>query len=302
MASPTASGGQPLVLAALEVVNLDLTPVCWAEEEEHTGRAGEAGGLCPPPPPSLSEDHQATPSYHFCRVAVGWSSLIWHQFVRLGKRNAQTGRECPIGLALLNYWLEDSVLLLHRHPLRTIRPPPPTAFVELQWGEPRLGVFWHLRMASLGRIQSQCCRSYCPLGATVVNPDLAPVCQVGEEERAGRMGASWPWERCSEGSPPLGLALLNYYLEAMEALTLLRRPLRIIRLFPPTIDVGLAKTKAGQATYPHWYNATCGHSVTSLQKEVNWHKVARNCDAQVTTRSRLALVNRTVVFGTDLDM
>ena len=31
----------------------------------------QAGGLYPPPPPSPSEDHQATPSYHFRGVAVG---------------------------------------------------------------------------------------------------------------------------------------------------------------------------------------------------------------------------------------
>ena len=38
------------------------------------------------------------------------------------------------------------------------------------------------------------------LAVLAVNPDLAPVCQVGEEERAGKAGMasllfveSWPW-------------------------------------------------------------------------------------------------------------
>jgi hypothetical protein len=45
VASPAASGGQPLVLTISEAVNPDLAPVCQVGEEEHAGRAGAASLL-----------------------------------------------------------------------------------------------------------------------------------------------------------------------------------------------------------------------------------------------------------------
>ncbi|KAF8260863.1 hypothetical protein EI94DRAFT_1705978 [Lactarius quietus] len=71
--------------------------MCQVGEEECTGRAGVASLL----------------------FVKSW---LW--------KDARGGY---LGLAFLNYRLEVSILLLRRHPLRTIRPPPPTTFVELQW-------------------------------------------------------------------------------------------------------------------------------------------------------------------------
>ncbi|KAF8272678.1 hypothetical protein EI94DRAFT_1697236 [Lactarius quietus] len=95
VANPAASGGQPLVLAVLEAVNPDLTLVYQVGEETHTGRVEveslllsdlgprsmiKARDLYHPPLQSPSEDHQATPSYHFC-VEFQWGELHSGAFV-----------------------------------------------------------------------------------------------------------------------------------------------------------------------------------------------------------------------------
>jgi len=64
-------------------------------------------------------------------------------------------------------WSNAPVLLLRRHPLRTIRPPPPTAVAELQWGELRSEAFGTVTRRRWVVFQSQCGRSCCPLRATV---------------------------------------------------------------------------------------------------------------------------------------
>ena len=98
------------------------------------------------------------------------------------------------------------ILLLRCHPLRTMRPSPPTTVTELQQGESHLGAFGTGTRRHWVILQSQCGWSCCPLWETVltilqaVNPDLTPDCQVGEEECAGRVGVAsllfvefWLW-------------------------------------------------------------------------------------------------------------
>ena len=66
-------------------------------------------------------------------------------------------------------WSNAPVLLLRRHPLRTIRPPPPTAVAESQWGESRSEAFGTGTRRRWVVLQSQCGRSCCPLWATCAN-------------------------------------------------------------------------------------------------------------------------------------
>ena len=114
------------------------------------------------------------------------------------------------GVAFSIYRLEVSILLPRCHPLRAIRPPPPIAFVESQWDGPRSGAFGTITRRRWVVFESQCGRSCCLQWATVstrrlwaANPDLASVCQVGEEERGAGLGGvgvvslsivdSWLW-------------------------------------------------------------------------------------------------------------
>ncbi|KAF8260382.1 hypothetical protein EI94DRAFT_1706338 [Lactarius quietus] len=116
-------------LSRLEAVNPDLAPACQVGEEEHVGRVREWQACC-------------------CQVLAmkQWSGYL--------------------GLAFVIYRLEASILLLCCHPLRTIRPPPPTTFTELQWGEPHLDAFGTGMQHCWVIFQSQCGQSGCPLWAT----------------------------------------------------------------------------------------------------------------------------------------
>ena len=78
-----------------------------------------------------------------------------------------------------------------------MRPSPPTTVAELQWGESRSGAFGTARgvAGSYFNLSVVGPAALCgqPLVLAVlqaVNPDLAPDCQVGEEERAGRAGVA----------------------------------------------------------------------------------------------------------------
>ncbi|KAF8260860.1 hypothetical protein EI94DRAFT_1705976 [Lactarius quietus] len=65
------------------------------------------------------------------------------------------GRAGVASLSVVNSWsgLEVAELCslpsLHRHPLRTIRPPPPTVSTELQWVNPDLAPLW---LSGWGRV------------------------------------------------------------------------------------------------------------------------------------------------------
>src|ERR1700761_3050095 len=140
-----------------------------------------------------------------------------------------------LGFAFLIYRLEVSILLLRRHPLRTIRPPPPTAFAELQWGEPRSEAFGTVTRRRWVVFESQSGRSCCPLRATVstrrlwaVNPNLAPVCQVGEEER----GAGREWPTCCLLSLGLGAMLRRSSVSVVVVWSCILH-LRAGGLYPP---------------------------------------------------------------------
>ena len=83
-------------------------------------------------------------------------------------------------------WSNAPALLLRRHPLRTIRPPPPTAVAELQWGESRSEAFGTGTRRRWVVLQSQCGRSCCPLWATVSTRRL-----IGGQSRLGTRLSGW---------------------------------------------------------------------------------------------------------------
>ena len=90
-----------------------------------------------------------------------------------------------------------------------LRPLPPTAVVESQWGEPRSDAFWHRRarcwvgiiVASLAAPSGQ------PLVLAVCWWSILTwhywECQVGEEEG----GAGQEWQVCRSSSPGRGAML-----------------------------------------------------------------------------------------------
>ncbi|KAF8258262.1 hypothetical protein EI94DRAFT_1708157 [Lactarius quietus] len=178
--------------------NPDLALACQDGEEESAGKAGVAGLLFvkfwpwsnaqameqysyAPPLLSPSEDHQATPSYCHCRVAVGC--------VRLGKRNAWAGWEqqacCLSGLgigvkAMLKLpWPHTALYRLVAMEQYSYAPPPLSPSED-----------------------HQATPSYCQCGVAVGQSILIwhQACQVGEEEYMGRAGVasllfvgSLPW-------------------------------------------------------------------------------------------------------------
>ncbi|KAF8256648.1 hypothetical protein EI94DRAFT_1710660 [Lactarius quietus] len=187
--------------------------------------------LCTFPPPSPSEDHEATPSYCLYGVAVGsqWagpaapcgqpliltvplrgsqSRLGATAVVWLGKRNAGQGmsdepahRELLVRLSPKpGYHLKTGGC---RAMLCTFPPPSPSEDHEATPS-------YHLYRVAVGISVGRSC---CPLWATVntrhlraVNPDLAPLWLSGwgrgMQGRAGVMSLSvntWPWSHIHMG-------------------------------------------------------------------------------------------------------
>jgi hypothetical protein len=147
----------------------DLAPACQVGEEEHIGRAGAASLLLS----SLG-----------CGAMLKVSAVVILQFKfhasfvlpnfsvdTLALHSSSTG---------WRPWNNAPVLLLHCHPLRTIRPSPPTTFAELQWGEPHSEAFgtgtWHHWVI----FQSQWGWSCCPFQATISTHHL-----MGSQSRFG---------------------------------------------------------------------------------------------------------------------
>ncbi|KAF8257504.1 hypothetical protein EI94DRAFT_1708922 [Lactarius quietus] len=165
-AGPSVIVASPAVLCRQLQSNPDLALACQDGEEESMGKAEVAGllfvefglgAMLKPPwpctplywpvaivqysyaPPLLSEDYQATTSYHRCRVGVRWSILILHQACQVGEHE-HVGRAGVASLLFVGSLPWGGTLDMYS----TVHHAP-----ELMCANPGIKEVQHLAMAQL---------------------------------------------------------------------------------------------------------------------------------------------------------